>query len=264
MKQLFGLAIVLLAILTFASPTFAAFPKPSGHVNDFAGVLTDTALLENELRAYEENTTIEIALVTLKELPPDQTLATYAVEFFADWGIGKKGEDNGILVLIVPNGTRGNRLRIELGYGIQGYITGAEAGRMLDNSLPFYEAGDYQRTAESILVGLSYELADYVPGYSPTEIIGNVFTFFPFIIFALLIILPFAFGTKCPQCKSRKIKCEYDSNSNTYTCTCEKCGKKFKKKRSSFIFVPIAGGFGSSGGFGGFGGGGSGGGGAGR
>lgn len=269
MKRLLGLTIIIIASLAFLTNAQSTFPKPAGYVNDFAGVLTNTALLENELAAYEENTTIEIALVTVKELPPDQTLATYAVELFAEWGIGKSGEDNGILILIVPNGTRGNRLRIELGYGIQGYITGAEAGRMLDNALPFYETGDYQRTAESILIGLSEELVNYVPGQEPDrtiEIIDNVFTFFPFIIFALLIMLPFAFGTKCPKCKSRKLECKYDENSNMYVCTCKKCGHTFKKKRSSFIFVPIvAGGFGgSSGGFGGFGGGGSGGGGAGR
>lgn len=265
MKRFFAIIIVVLLV----PAAFAAFPSPVGYVNDFAGVLTDTATMEQELAAYEKNTTIEIVVVTLPGLPEDQTLASYAVELFQEWGIGKKGEDNGILVLIVPNGTIGNRLRIELGYGIQGYITGAESGRILDRALPFYEAGDYQKTSEIIVEGLKGQLMNYTPGKQPgnnyNDSIYAVFQFFPLIIFAFLIIIPFAFGTKCPQCKSRKVQCEYDPNNNCYICTCKKCGKTFKKKRSNFMFVPLGfGSIGGSGGFGGFGGGGSGGGGAGR
>src|SRR3989338_9727709 len=135
--------LAVLVLLLAIPATLAAFPKPVGYVNDFASILPDSATLEQEVRAYEMNTTIEIAIVTISELPPDQTAATYANELFQEWGIGKKGEDNGILVLIIKNGTTGNRLRIELGYGIQGYITGAEAGRILDAALPYYTQGNY-------------------------------------------------------------------------------------------------------------------------
>src|SRR3989344_4237561 len=142
---------VIFLLLAFAS---AALPKPAGYVNDFANLLTDRGSLENELMLYEKNTTIEIAVVTIDPLPQDKTLFEYGVEMFNEWGIGKKGEDNGILVLIAKNSTVGNRMRIELGYGIQGYITGAESGRILDEALPYYTQGDYESTAETILYGL--------------------------------------------------------------------------------------------------------------
>ncbi|MBI4162645.1 MAG: TPM domain-containing protein [Candidatus Aenigmarchaeota archaeon] len=247
------------------------FPSPVGFVNDFANILTDTTSLEYELSEYEKNTTIEIALVTLQELPEDQTLFTYGVELFQYWQIGKKGEDNGILILIVPNGTIGKRLRIELGYGIQGYITGAEAGRILDQALPYYEQGDYQSAAEATIAGLKEQLVNYQPGQAIRQSQANIETTFTatfMLFFALMILIPIAysiFGNKCPNCGARgQLKCEYDGSAY-YKCTCKKCGHSFRKKRSNFMFVPIAGGFsGGGGGFGGFGGGGSGGGGAGR
>ena len=259
---------LLLIFLLTISLTFAAFPKPVGYVNDFAGILADTETLEQEVAAYEKNTTVEIAVVTLDSLPEDQALATYAVELFQEWGIGKKGEDNGILVILVKDGAAGNRMRIELGYGIQGYITGAEAGRMLDRALPFYEQDDYQLAVESILTDISDELENYVPGtvvkrndgFPGDYLIWQlVLSNLPVIIFIGFIVLAAGMSSRCPYCFG-KLK----SHGDYYTCT--KCGRRVSKRRR---FAPILVGGGGHGGFaggggGGFGGGSSGGGGAGR
>ena len=257
---------ILLFLILFASLAFAAFPKPAGYVNDFAGILTNPQLLENELSAYEKNTTVEIVVVTIDSLPPDQTLFTYAVELFQDWKIGKKGEDNGILIMLVKNGTTGNRMRIELGYGIQGYITGAEAGRMLDKALPFYGDGDYQAAVESILIDISDQLVNYAPGKPPAssgidymDIISLAAMNLPFLIFFIVIISSIMLSNRCPYCMKGKLKCSGDY------CVCQRCGRKFRKKKRYAPFL-IGGGYhgGTGGGFGGFGGGSSGGGGAGR
>ena len=253
--------LAILSILVFVAPVFAAtFPQPVGFVNDFAGVLTDSSGLEYELAAYEQNTTIEIAVVTISSLPEDQTAATYANELFAEWGIGKS-DDNGILVLIIPNGTIGNRLRIELGYGIQGYITGAESGRILDAAFPYYAKGDYQTAVEIILYGLSDQLVNYVPGSAQGS--GAMWgeeadwTFWiPIGFFFFIIIISAVMHNRCPYCFG-KLKCSGD------TCTCTKCGRKIKRGRRYAPILVGGGGFGGGGG-GGFGGGGSGGGGAGR
>src|SRR3989338_1494470 len=187
----------LLFLIFISSVAFAShLPQPAGYVNDFAGILADTAGLESELRMYEQNTTIEIALVTISNLPPDQTLFSYGVELFDEWNIGKRGEDNGILVLINKENAPGNRLRIELGYGIQGYITGAEAGAILDDALPYYEQGDHQLAAEIILNGLYGELADYVPGERQDEFSmdeEDMWFVVPFFIFWLGIPLTAAY-----------------------------------------------------------------------
>ena len=255
--------LAVFAILLTASAVFA-LPQPAGYVNDFANIIPDKAVLEQELRDYERNTTIEIAVVTLESVPENYTLFDYGVELFQKWGIGKKGEDNGILVLIVKNGTVGNRLRIELGYGIQGYITGAESGRILDAALPYYTHGDYPSTVSTILDGLYAQLENYQAGnYKPNDTAGSTLPVIFFIFWVgLLIGIPAAsyYFRKCPQCGGRKFEC-YD----TY-CVCKNCGKKIKRNSSSGFFWIFAGAGGAGGGFGGggFGGGGSGGGGAGR
>ncbi|MCX6815641.1 MAG: TPM domain-containing protein [Candidatus Aenigmarchaeota archaeon] len=253
---------IVIIFLLLTSVVFA-FPQPVGYVNDFANILTDKNSLEQDLSLYEKNTTIQIAIVTIDSLPQDQNIYTYSVELFQAWGIGKKGEDNGILVLIVKNGTTGNRLKIELGYGVQGYITGAESGRILDAALPSYTAGDYQTVAQIIVSGLKDQLQNYQPGVQQNEFtlpsaISMIASNFYIIIFLIIIVSSVASRNRCPYCLKGKIKCEGDY------CTCENCGKKFKKKKR-YAPIIIAGGFGGGGGgFGGFGGGGSGGGGGGR
>ncbi|HIG96776.1 MAG TPA: TPM domain-containing protein [Candidatus Aenigmarchaeota archaeon] len=250
-------------ILLFAVTAFA-LPQSTGFVNDYANILPDRAQFEEGLLLYEQNTTIEVAVVTLDSVPEGYTLFSYGVDLFKEWGIGKKGEDNGILILMVKNGTVGNRMRIELGWGIQGYITGSEAGTILDKAMPYYTQGDYQTALDIILLGLSDELVDYVPGkVVPRDqtvdiILSLVLGNFPLFVFLVIIIIPIAMSNRCPYCRG-KIKCEGDY------CTCLKCKKKFKRKKR---YAPlIIGGFGGGGGGfggGGFGGGGSGGGGAGR
>lgn len=256
--------IAALVIILFSLPAFA-FPQPVGHVNDFAGILPGGQAIGDQLSAYEKNTTIQIAVVTIDALSPDQSTATYAVELFQQWGIGQKGEDNGVLVLIVENGTTGNRMRIELGYGIQGYITGAESGRILDRALPYYTQGDYQQAAQTIVDGIILDLKDYVPGnpapkndYTPLAGGAAIFiiSYFPLIIFVVAIGLVIYAAGRCPYCRSRKIICEDDY------CKCQNCGRRFKRKRNTPVFFFFGGVGGSSGG--GFGGGSSGGGGAGR
>lgn len=253
--------IIFLILLSWPA---LALPQPVGYVNDFANILPDASQIEQLLSEYEKNTTIEIAVVTITELPEDHTAATYAVELFNEWGIGKKSEDNGILVLIVENGEVGNRMRIELGYGMQGYITGAEAGRILDEALPSYESGYYQDAVIVILQGLDKQLEFYSTTNASRQSDLNILSDFvlpnlPLIIFLLFLFASFALSSRCPYCLKGIIKC-----SGNY-CVCRHCGRKFTRRKRYVPFIPT-GGFGrsSSGGFGGFGGGSSGGGGAGR
>lgn len=263
-KIIFTILIILLSAPAFASH----LPSPIGYVNDFAGILPSSAEFEEGLRLYEQNTTIEAAVVTLDSLPEDQTLFSYGIELFEEWQIGKKGKDNGLLILIVENSTVGNRMRIEVGYGLQGYITGAEAGRILDDALPYYEQGDYEAALDTILIGLSDELENYVPGQrryvvGPVEdfainLFSWLFSSFNLIVVILwiIIIVSVALSNRCPYCFGA-LKCSGDS------CVCKKCGRKITRKKRYAPVLIGGGGFGG-GGFGGFGGGGSGGGGAGR
>ena len=119
------------------------FPEPVGYVNDFAELLSSgtRAQLEAQLRQLEEDTTAEVAVVTITTLD-GEPVEYYANELFNEWGIGQKGEDNGILFLIA---LEERQTRIEVGYGLESIITDGRAGRILDTAvIPNFKNGDYE------------------------------------------------------------------------------------------------------------------------
>lgn len=259
-----------LFLFLVASVSFSAeVPKWTGYyVNDYAQALSNRAELEAMLTELERKTSIEFAVVTLSSLPPDETMATYIYKIFNTWGIGKKEKDNGILFLMIINGTPGSRMRFEIGRGLEGYVPDAAAGRILDEALPFYTEGKY---SEAVFVAVSRmkERVENIPelngqgNYYDVDIAFLIgFFIFPILI-PMLIFLAIAFYSfreKCPKCGSRNVRC-FEEN-----CVCKNCGNRFrKKKRKIHSIVLVGGGFGGGGfGGGGFGGGSSGGGGAGR
>ncbi|MBI2170898.1 MAG: TPM domain-containing protein [Chloroflexi bacterium] len=160
------IAIALLStLLGLGVASAQELPRPSGFVNDFAVLIPEDteAVLEALLQQFEEETTVEIAVVTVASLEGD-TIEGYAVRLFQQWGIGKKGVDNGVLLLIAA---QERDVRIEVGYGMEPYITDGMAGRILDEAvLPGLRQGDFalgilkgvQAIAQAILD------SDYQPG----------------------------------------------------------------------------------------------------
>lgn len=134
---------LIIAIFAALLPAiaWAAYPAPQGFVNDFAGVISAGAKskMEGFLTSFERSTGNEVAVVTLPSLD-EQPIEDVAVELYEQWGIGKKGQDNGVLFLIAPNE---RKTRIEVGYGLEGSINDSLAGRILDEAvLPRFREGD--------------------------------------------------------------------------------------------------------------------------
>lgn len=137
---------IRLVALLLALPAclLAAFPRPAGYVNDGAVVLdaTTRAELVALLREVEQQTTAEIALVTVPSLD-GMTIEEYANRLFTAWGIGKKGHDNGVLFLVAP---ADRKVRIEVGYGLEPVLPDGLAGEIIrTNVLPRFKEGDYTR-----------------------------------------------------------------------------------------------------------------------
>ncbi|HPQ82022.1 MAG TPA: TPM domain-containing protein, partial [bacterium] len=125
--------LIILALFILPAAAHASIPRPAGFVNDLAGVVEPQtkANLERFLDSFEKQTGVEVAVATLPSLD-SRPVEDVAVELFKSWGIGKKGKDNGILFLVAPNE---KRMRIEVGYGLEGAINDALAGRILDNAV---------------------------------------------------------------------------------------------------------------------------------
>lgn len=130
---------ILIPVVVFA---YVSPGKPSGLVNDFAGILSveQKATLEATLAQNEQSTGNEISVVIIKNLNGD-TVENYATSLFKEWGIGKKGKDNGALLLVAIDE---RQMRVEVGYGLEPVLTDAQSGRIIRNVItPKFKQGDY-------------------------------------------------------------------------------------------------------------------------
>jgi uncharacterized protein len=112
------ITFLFLPLFVFA---FDVPQRPTGFVQDFAGILTKEEVqeLESKIQDFERNTTNEIAVVTIPSLDGD-TIENIAQEIFTKWGIGKKDKNNGVLLLISFSD---RQTRIHTGYGVEGDLT---------------------------------------------------------------------------------------------------------------------------------------------
>lgn len=148
MKTLLRLALII-AVLSTAFCAFAAdVPYLTGRVTDNAQILSDETRksITERLKAYEDKTTNQIAVLTVPTLG-GLGIEEYAVAVFKEWKLGQKGRDNGILVVVSP-GER--RMRIEVGYGLEGAMPDAAAGDIIRNVMtPHFKSGDYNGGIDS-------------------------------------------------------------------------------------------------------------------
>jgi len=114
----------------------------TGYVNDFAGVFRPEQRqdLEQYLAELERKTTSQVSVVTVPSLEGNE-IRDFANRLFERWGIGKKGKDNGVLLLAA---VQDRKVWIEVGYGLEPSIPDARAGRILDEYVvPYFRQGDY-------------------------------------------------------------------------------------------------------------------------
>jgi uncharacterized protein len=135
------------------------FPSKQGAVNDFAGKLRPDTV--SEISRFCDNlwTKSGVAVVTaivpdLQGLPRDE----YASRLYETWGIGDKKTDRGVLLLIA---VREREVRIETGYGVEGFITDADSGRIGRTSLiPYLQKGDYDGAVRNGVAALAALIAE--------------------------------------------------------------------------------------------------------
>ncbi len=142
----------------FARPAAAYVSPgaPQGYVNDFAHVLTPAQhdWLETTVQNYEQQTTNQIAIVTIPSLGGD-TVENYASQLFQEWGIGQKNKDNGVLLLIA---LQDRKLRIEVGYGLEGDLTDAESASLIRDATPFFREQQYYEAIYKLTTGIQAEI----------------------------------------------------------------------------------------------------------
>ncbi|OIO48514.1 MAG: hypothetical protein AUJ34_02995 [Parcubacteria group bacterium CG1_02_41_12] len=156
------IAIILL-LFPIAVHAYISPGNPSGFVNDFAGVMSSASKqeLEGLLQDYEQKTGNEISVAIVQQLG-DETVETYAVQLYKEWGIGKKGQDNGALFLV---SVTDRQMRIETGYGLEPDLTDIESKRIVSNVVPpYFQARDWDEGVRAAVVGMISAIGrDYAP-----------------------------------------------------------------------------------------------------
>lgn len=153
-----GLACAALLLAGSIEP-LTAIPNPRMRdgtwVTDLAGALRpDTiARLNDTIGGFERTTTGEMAVVVVRSLD-GAPIEDAAARLFELWGIGKRGKDNGLLLLW---STGDRRVRVEVGYGLEGVLPDGKVGAILDTYvIPRFRASEFD---EGILAGVDALLA---------------------------------------------------------------------------------------------------------
>lgn len=257
---------LLLTIFTiFSFLSFAQdFPQPMNPpmlVNDYANMLDEREqqLLEAKLRNYNDTTSTEITVVTIQSRG-GYDIAQFATELGERWGVGKKGKDNGLLLLVALDEREVN---ISTGYGLEPTVTDIASRRIIDKYIkPNFRKEQYFKgldEATSILMSLA------AGEFKAEDIKGTGESAFPAI--GILLFMLFIFVV-VPFMKYKSIKKHHYGNKpvNFFTAMML-MGAMGGGRRGGSTFGNFSGGSGSfggggGGGFGGFGGGSFGGGGA--
>ena len=171
--------------------------KPTGYVNDFAGVLsTDTrSQLEALCTEVDRQAHAQIAVITIRTTG-DDTIDDFAVRLEEKWKVGAKGSDRGLLLLIA---TDDHKYRFEVGYGLEGILPDGRVGTIGREMVPYLRQGNYdaavtlgvqnvsQVIAQDAGVTLHTQVQNYVPERQPKpfrglrDILLAIFAIFAFI-----------------------------------------------------------------------------------
>ncbi|MEN8255498.1 MAG: TPM domain-containing protein [Verrucomicrobiota bacterium] len=159
LKNAFAILLLLACIpLAQASDRLLDSLQPRGFVNDFANVISsaEEQQLTSTITELRQKTGAEIAVVTLESLEGGE-IDDFTSRLFEKWGVGQKGKDNGLMFLCAM---KERKMRIEVGYGLEGAIPDAKAGRIRRNVITVhFKAGNPGKGIVAGVAVLSKEIA---------------------------------------------------------------------------------------------------------
>lgn len=132
----------LLGLALHAGAAGVDVPPLKSRVTDLTGTLSAQQIvqLEQRLAAFEKDKGAQVAVLMLPSVQPE-SIEEYAVRAFEQWKPGRKGVDDGVLLVIAKND---RKLRIEVGYGLEGALNDATAKRIIsDDIVPHLKRGDF-------------------------------------------------------------------------------------------------------------------------
>jgi uncharacterized protein len=158
-------AVVIVALLAAIATAFALqLPPLTGRIVDQANIIQPAtrSTIEQKLADLEAKSGIQIAVATVNSLE-GQDIEPYANELFRSWKLGEKTKNNGVLLLVAPNE---RRVRIEVGYGLEGTLTDALSKVIISNAIaPRFKTGDFSggisRGVDDIITVLTTDASEW-------------------------------------------------------------------------------------------------------
>jgi uncharacterized protein len=129
-------------------------PAPRTYCNDYAGVLRPEtrARLERELEQFERDQSVQLLVAIFRKLPAGAALEDFTYRTASAWKVGRKGLDNGAVLFVFVDD---RRMRIEVGYGLEGAVPDAIAKRIIAEEItPHFRQGDYDAGISAGVAGL--------------------------------------------------------------------------------------------------------------
>jgi uncharacterized protein len=153
--------IACICALALAAPSF---PALSGRVVDQANVIPPATRVDLDLKLaeLEMKSGIQLVVATVSSLDGEE-IEPYANALFRNWKLGQKDKNNGVLLLIAP---KDRRVRIEVGYGLEGTLTDALSKVIITNAIaPRFKAGDFgdgvSRGVDDIITVLTTDASEW-------------------------------------------------------------------------------------------------------
>lgn len=260
------LSVVFVSTMALPARLLAApttYPRAVGNVNDFVGVLSrdDKANLDALIDAVLRQTGTTFAVAIVKD-HGDESLEVYAVKLYENWGIGEKGKDKGLLIVV---SMQEHDLRAEVGYGLEPVITDARAGECLDKMTPYFKNDQYGKGLYAGLLNAGQYVAKDAgvtlivkPTTRDYEGLSRAPSNLPIGLLAAFIGIPVLLasffgirGRRCPRCKGRITVTDRVVQGATYDAGglamkimhCPKCGYHDERPyRTSRLSRPFKGG----------------------
>lgn len=160
---LLAASLSFLFALAHAAPQF---PALSGRVVDEAGLLSAATRSQlSQLSEQQERATSNQLVIAVVKSLQGYPIEDYGYQLGRHWGIGQKGKNNGVILIVAPNE---REVRIEVGYGLEGALTDALASNIVQTQiLPNFKRGDFEA---GVVAGAQAIAAAVAGEYTPTEV----------------------------------------------------------------------------------------------
>lgn len=147
------LAVVLCLSLVVSSQALEVPQKPRGYVTDNAGLLSHNtrSQIGRALKQFEQKTSNQIVVVTFPSLE-GEALEDFSIRLAEAWEVGQKNKDNGVILLIFQ---KERKIRIEVGYGLEGALTDAESSLIIQDAItPFFKQNQFDQGIAAGVTGI--------------------------------------------------------------------------------------------------------------